>query len=932
MLQSALLAQPAALLPEADFGKGLPSNNVLTAQVDDAGSVWVGTDKGLIILGDAKNKLENIRNTTGIQEIWSLAFYKTYVLIASRYNGLYIFDTKTAKLVQHVNKEDVGLCRKLRVIGDRVFLATNGSAFYVALLNNEWKLHRLKGVVKDGFFTDFCTFKGRTYVSGYGFFNQYFFELSGDSIEISKSIRIRPRNILSGNTLCLLSNEEKMVMGGDGFYQVENKNKDGKISILKIGNMRKEYPVWDICFLANRTYLAIGNPDNMYEGMILDESNDKIENIKSNFYGQSLAAVNNDQDLLIGTGNRGVFLWKNAVATFSLKNKIFSSANYSPVNETLGLLYDAKSVRLIDWEKQEQTELLKANPSVILSAEVMTSVGWKDTLAVITSANVYIFDKNGATIKKIQYNSSRLGLANKAVKLKDKLILFSKYRDFIYEIDYKKRASKHKKLTSNDVNAVVYKDHVFYSSANGGFHYYDGEVHNFTSSVKASKNFCIQSDTLWVLNAGILNDYRIDLSKKTLSLIYEVNYQKKVAGFYPLWIHTAAGNIWMGDAKGIIALQSSTGKPRSYFYLGNYEKASSTSADNKHLYFNYDDMVFKIDPNTLYNQANAPLHALLFPEQKLFEQTPFKLLFKSDDYFFEQNSLKEIIVIRNKKAVDTIYTLEESIEFPFGLTNGDYTILINANGKAEKTLRFIIQLPLTSSPIFYAGIVAMLLAIVLLFIRSVFLKRSYEKQILNNRLQLLKQNLNPHFIFNALNLIYSFVLQQKNEAAVKTITDFADLHRYYLENINKPQIPLSEELNFIESYLKLESGRVLIDHHFTYRLPLNVPEEILQQPVPPMILQPLVENAVKYASADGGIREIWIDIEKTPHGWMLGIENTIASENNRTVPSGKGLGLQLVTERIEIYNKSMGVSVSFIDQAPAKHPQMGYRCELVFLQ
>ncbi|MFZ9718274.1 MAG: two-component regulator propeller domain-containing protein, partial [Chitinophagaceae bacterium] len=111
MLQGVLQAQPAALMPEADFGKGLPSNNVLAAQVDNAGSVWVGTDKGLVILGDAKNKFENIRNTTGIQEIWSLAFYKTYVLIASRYNGLYIFDTKTAKLVQHVNKEDVGLCR-----------------------------------------------------------------------------------------------------------------------------------------------------------------------------------------------------------------------------------------------------------------------------------------------------------------------------------------------------------------------------------------------------------------------------------------------------------------------------------------------------------------------------------------------------------------------------------------------------------------------------------------------------------------------------------------------------------------------------------------------------------------------------------------------------------------------------------------------------
>ncbi|MFZ9718692.1 MAG: hypothetical protein ACO3BD_04990, partial [Chitinophagaceae bacterium] len=136
--------------------------------------------------------------------------------------------------------------------------------------------------------------------------------------------------------------------------------------------------------------------------------------------------------------------------------------------------------------------------------------------------------------------------------------------------------------------------------------------------------------------------------------------------------------------------------------------------------------------------------------------------------------------------------------------------------------------------------------------------------------------------------------------------------------------------NFIESYLKLESGRVLIDHHFTYRLPLNVPEEILQQPVPPMILQPLIENTVKYASTDGGIREIWIDIEKTTQGWALGIENTIASENSRTAPAVNGLGLHLVAERIEIYNKSYGEQVTFVTQAKPKYSEHGYRCEIIF--
>lgn len=944
MLHGGLWAQPSALLPEADFGKGLPSNNVLAAMTDKAGTVWVATDKGLSILGDPENKYAPIQKTIGIQEVWSIAFQSPYIFVGSRYNGVYIFNVENSKLVQHFDKSKVGLCRRLRSIGDSVLLATNALPFYFSRKGNEWKLHPIKAIIGEGFFTDFAAFDGRVYAACYlfstgglpsyqpssMFFNQQFYELKGDSIIIAERIAIRKRNILSGNTLSLSSNDESLFIGGDGFYQIESKEKGGSIKVLKKLKNLKEYPVWDICLLQNEAFLAIGNPENTQEGMILHAGSGSINDVKPNFYGQSLSAVNYNKDLLIGTANRGLFLWKNAGASFPFERNRFFESNYYPLNENLGLIFDRNSAILTDWKQKKKEVFFKAVPWIDRITELMSFAYWKDTIAMATSSYVMLMNKKGEVLKSIRFNFMNEGAGDKLLKTKKGLVLFSQYRDFIFDIDIQKGKSTSRKLVSNDVNALAYEQGAFYSSANGGFHYYDGELHNFNDSVRGSKTYCIQGDTLWVLKAGILNTYRIDLKNFQLRPLFEVNYENKVTGFYPIWIAQAGGKVWMGHAKGMLMLDEHSGNPKHYIYLGNYEKAVAPSSDGKYLYFSYDDVLTKIDASDLISTEAPALAITKLPDQKLFELNPFKLLFNTPDYFFEEHSLKELALMRNGKPTDTLYTIDKLIEFPNGLRAGDYTLDIKANGKEQSPLELSIHLPLTSSPYFYAGIALLLIGMALLAFRTVLLRRSYEKQILNNRLQLLKQNLNPHFIFNSLNLIYSLVLQKKNDAAVKTITDFADLHRYYLDNINKPKIELAEELKFIESYLKLEAGRVVIDHQLVYFISENIDEATLNLLVPPMILQPLVENAVKYTGSDTGKRSIWIDVEKYDDKMVLGIENTLTTKRSGRVPSGNGLGLKLVKERVEIYNTSFGEKVQFIEQATLKHCEKGYRSELVF--
>ncbi|HKL87594.1 MAG TPA: histidine kinase [Salinibacter sp.] len=120
------------------------------------------------------------------------------------------------------------------------------------------------------------------------------------------------------------------------------------------------------------------------------------------------------------------------------------------------------------------------------------------------------------------------------------------------------------------------------------------------------------------------------------------------------------------------------------------------------------------------------------------------------------------------------------------------------------------------------------------------------------QLAALKAQINPHFLFNTLNSI-SATLKRDPEQAREMIAKLSRLLRYALDSAQRDQVSLGEEIDFARRYLDLER------HRFSDRLDaqvqVDVPEDALDRPVPPMILQPLVENALRHGiapSEDGG--------------------------------------------------------------------------------
>lgn len=923
------VAQPLHLLPEADVTSGLPSNIVHVTEQDHHKRLWIGTEQGLVILNDKTGQFKSIIETIGPNAVWAIAFYKDQVFIGTRYHGLFIFNLATASLFQTFSNNEIGLCRRLRVIHDTIFLATRSLPYKFVIENGKWKSIRIKSNLTQEFITDFALFKGKVYASIYGTSQHNIYELHEDSLFISKTISKTLEGHIPPNTLSLLSNDSSLFIGGDGFIQSEIIGGNVNFKSIRGSNNGKLYPIWDISNIDSLCFYGIGNPDNNQEGMILIQGVSNISNMRNNFYCQSLKSDTDRHGLWAGTYNRGLFYWSNPSNSIPIGANSFEDAEYVSVNTQIGLIHNNRKIALVDWKSRSIKTIIEIDKSLSNIHDIMAVSYIDNHLYFISRVTLHKCNLKGEVLYKSSYNLKSEGIAKTILKSNNRIQLFSLYHDYVFEFDGIKITNK--KAISNEIKAAPYRGNILYFSVGTGFHYYDTIGHSLKTNHTTIESFCIKGDSLWALKGGMVYGYKIDLAKQALVPFVTENYQNKIKGFYPNWIAVAKGKLLLGNEKGILELSSINAQPKNYHYQGNYSTGKAPTSDGNSLIFNQNNFLSKFDPE----QFNTPVSVSQFkpriqPESDIYKNSPFKIDFLSNDYILLKSSLKEVIVTdENNKKIDTIYTILDEIDMPKGLKSGQYNLSIRINELKLPEMALFIEQSLTDSPFFYPGLGLALLVFVILLVRSLLLKKLYERKIMANRLQLLKQNLNPHFIFNSLNLIYSLVLQKKNEAAIKTISNFSDLHRYYLDNINKKDIPLTEELAFVESYLKMESERVELDDPFQYQILFSSEESLDNILVPPMILQPLVENAVKYSKSRPGIRSITIDLKKIGNRVCIGIENTtIESEHHKV--HGNGLGIKLVKERIEIYNYTYRVKIEFRSRVKAHYYEAGYRQEIIF--
>jgi tetratricopeptide (TPR) repeat protein len=204
-----------------------------------------------------------------------------------------------------------------------------------------------------------------------------------------------------------------------------------------------------------------------------------------------------------------------------------------------------------------------------------------------------------------------------------------------------------------------------------------------------------------------------------------------------------------------------------------------------------------------------------------------------------------------------------------------------------------------------AGLAVVLFGAVIL---AIYLKKrnaDFRSKVANTELKALRSQMNPHFIFNSLNSINNYISKNEPGKATEYLAKFAKVMRLTLENSEKKSIPLSEELKALELYMELESKR--LDNKFDYTIKVDPEIDIDNTLMPPMILQPFVENSIWHGLA--GKKEkgnIFIGISKNNDMLRCVIDDDgIGIPRHEPIADEKrSFGMQITKARIDIINKS----------------------------
>lgn len=392
-------------------------------------------------------------------------------------------------------------------------------------------------------------------------------------------------------------------------------------------------------------------------------------------------------------------------------------------------------------------------------------------------------------------------------------------------------------------------------------------------------------------------------------------------------------NIWVGTASGVQHLTvESLATMNIHFKLISDQKGLPSNEVND--IFLFEDKLFVATNNGICvlnpNSAALPakttetfIHRFEVNGKPALAQHP-ELSWNENTITISYNSL----YYRTAEKTRYRYKLEglfshwiestsRKAEFP-ALPAGAYTFIVSSMNEdgdwgSEASMSFHISPHYSQTTWFRALVVILVLMIATIIFY--FIYRGKKQQLENRakmselRQQALNANMNPHFIFNALGSIQHFINTGKGQEANEYLSDFSRLIRMNLETNQQLEVSLEDELERLELYLKLEKLR--FDDQLNYQIQIDEDLNKYELMIPPMLLQPYVENALLHGilpSEHTGNLHIHISGLEEGYYQISIIDNGIGLHASQKRPRNghKSLALAMNKERLQILEKQNG--------------------------
>jgi tetratricopeptide (TPR) repeat protein len=403
----------------------------------------------------------------------------------------------------------------------------------------------------------------------------------------------------------------------------------------------------------------------------------------------------------------------------------------------------------------------------------------------------------------------------------------------------------------------------------------EGNIENMIKYLKEAKAIFEETQTIFyqaIVNQGLGAAY------------LELRENEKALGYFNTALPIAQK---VGDNRLISVLFGNIGE--AYSYMGDFPKALE------------------------YTRKSEKILKKINDKQSLLETlTNFIEIFSRIN---QPDSVKKYLM-KYKQLSDTIYNEQ----------NNKSIAEMQAKYESEKKDKEILALTLDAQKkkntifVILSGIVV--LVIVLLFgFRNFRNKKKKEQAVLlrmvsENDMKALRLQMNPHFIFNCIHTIHGLLDNLKIQESKKCLDKFSTLTRLVLENSKKREIPLSDELKTLRLYMDLENMRFASPFKYLFKIEPSInPETTL---VPPLILQPFVENSIKHGFRNPEkIGQLKIEIRTENEFLVCSVEdNGVGRANTVNIKSISGfkkesLGIKLTEERLELISKTKKVESYF---------------------
>lgn len=900
------VSQDGTLLPEIDQYSGLHSNGVRCIKIDPKGRVWIGTDNGLNVLNTTSSAHTNIITSIGSNSIWAINFKDSLVFIGTRFNGLYIISHASGKTIKHYPSSQISLIRKIKILEGSIFVLTN-SGPYKWDNNGLYKLN-IVTVSKSDFIIDMFKWENEFY--GVTYPTHQIKKLNSNTFTTDET-----KNILGTNAKLTKSSFYTAETSGGRLYlgAIDERpflamiEKKGSPVIVKtFESLGLGFIIWDIAIHKGKIAVALGDIHTNSKGLVY-MINPEMPH--------SPVQV---QDYV------------NCVAIDSLTNTLY----YGTLDKGL---YQISAFETSTFKKNPtESEFIKRKQQTNNYEKWTKPYTFGDTLLVVQNEKIEFYIQSTGKLffsiprdKRFPYNYS-----NALLLLGSSIYTFDNY-GYIYKYDLKKRNGwAIEQVESSLPYPQRFGNKIILLNREKGFNVLtESDSYSLTCSDKSipfATDFTLIHDTLYTLSRNTLKAFLLNEKTKELTLIKEFTSINTIDGFIPKWIISQANKIYLLNDNGILNIDANNGAPVHYYYFGNFGNLKKPIVDGDSLKLAYNRVLQNISFTTIknFNGKKQKLDVEFSFPKSINENLGFQINIRCPEYLLQNKYLKAMEIWQNGKLKETRYSITSTFNFTNGFQYGDYDLFLKV-GSNKKKDKLSITLPLNRNPYFFGALAFFTLVFIILALKTRNDKKALNKKLLENRMQVLKQNLNPHFVYNSMNLINSLILEEKYDDAVQVVSEFSKLQRTFLETNNKDVISLKEEFDFLEVYLKLQQRRFDYDNSFSYSIKIGEGIDINTITLPPLLLQPLVENAIKHGIIGYEESERHIIIEVSG---VNPIVISVEDNGNGTEKSKRefGLGHKLVEERIHLFNaNSRHRLVIEFNKAPLRSSS-GYRVELVY--